>query len=148
MRSTIAVLTLVAPLAVFAVSGHAQDPTPVSIDIMPRDENNSVNIAKVPKLDVAILSSSTFKPPNDVDYRSILFAGAGPFLSAIGTNTAVLSPFCVENDVNGDGVFDLVCKFETAELQIKQGSQSVRLTARLNDGTPISGEGMIHVVSN
>ncbi len=69
-------------------------------------------------------------------------------MSTIGTNTAVLSPYCVENDVNGDELFDLVCKFETGKLQIKQGNQSVQLKARKNDGTGIIAEGMVHLIAD
>ncbi len=53
---------------------------------------------------------------------------------------------CHEEDVNSDGLDDLVCQVETAEFLIEPGEDTAELTAETFDGTPIRGTDSIRIV--
>ena len=53
---------------------------------------------------------------------------------------------CHEEDVNDDGLDDLVCQVETAEFLIVPGEGTAELTAETFDGTPIQGIDSIQIL--
>jgi hypothetical protein len=85
--------------------GSGQAVRSVQIDITPGNASNALNLASNGVISVAILSTTGFDA-HTVDVSSILFAGAH----------ATQSSF---QDVNGDGILDLVAKFRTQETSLR-----------------------------
>jgi hypothetical protein len=99
-----------APLAGFDLDAiealHPADR--VNIDIKPGSSPNSIHPRNRGTTPVAILSSSTFDAPSQVDMSSLAFGRTGNEMSLAFCNP---SP----NDVNFDGLLDQVCHF-TSQL--------------------------------
>jgi hypothetical protein len=104
----------------------------VAIDIKPGDPRNRLNPRSKGVLPVAILSSQDF---NVVDVRidSVIFAAARP------------ERFAYE-DVNVDGLVDLVLHFRTQDVQLTSGSYEGTLTGELSGGGSIAGTDRISIV--
>ncbi len=64
-------------------------------------------------------------------------------LIMIGKSNKLL---CHDEDVNSDGLLDLVCQVETAQFMIEVGESVAVLEAETFDGTPIRGEDSIRIV--
>ena len=112
----------------------------VDIDIKPGSATNSINLGSAGVIPVAILSSSTFDALS-VDPQSVALAGAGVRL--VGKSNKYLAH---EEDVNGDGLMDLVCKVETAQFMIEPGESIAVLEGETFSGVPIKGEDSIQIV--
>ncbi|MCX5885311.1 MAG: hypothetical protein NT096_05305 [Proteobacteria bacterium] len=89
-----------------------------SIDIKPGSFPNSINLKSKGNVPVAILSSQTFDAAT-VDWSTVVFAGA-PALSIGG----------LPEDVNSDGLMDLVLHFSTQSLNLKSGDTEACLTGK------------------
>lgn len=111
----------------------------VSIEIKPGDTNPAINSKSNGKIPVAILASPTFNPVTQVDRTSLTFGHSG---------TENSFAFCNPNgeDVNGDGLPDLVCHFNTPACDFVVGDVQAILTGRTLTGTPIIGTAPITVV--
>jgi hypothetical protein len=92
---------------------------------------------------VAILSSVDFDATAQVDPDTVALAGAS--VKMVGKSGRLQ---CHDEDVNGDGLYDLVCKVYTAELKIELGDSTATLEAITWDGTPIQGEDNIRIVQD
>jgi len=112
----------------------------VKIDIKPGSDPNSINLGSVGVVPVAILSSATFDA-TQVDPESVTLAGGAVRLIGRGSKYA-----CSKEDINGDGVADLVCHVETAQFMIEPGSTSAVLTGTTFGGQSIRGEDSIQIV--
>ncbi|MBI4659959.1 MAG: hypothetical protein HY735_14050 [Verrucomicrobia bacterium] len=111
-----------------------------SIDIKPGTLDNTVNLSSQGTLPVAILSSSDFDAPS-VDAASVTLAGAVVKIRRNGT------PLAASEDVNGDGLLDVVVHILTSELQIGEGETRAVLTAMdLTGGIILRGSDTISVV--
>ena len=53
---------------------------------------------------------------------------------------------CHQEDVNADGLLDLVCRVETAQLMIEPGDSVAVLEAETFSAIPIRGEDTIRIV--
>lgn len=107
------------------------------IDIKPGSEVNSINLRSKGLIPVAIYSSDTFDATT-VDLSGMKLAGASVRR-------------CHDEDINEDGVLDLICHFETQELNIDVGAEVAVLTATLagdpgDPGDPISGQDTVNIV--
>ncbi len=78
--------------------------TEVVIDIKPGSDENPINMRSKGVIPVAILSSETFNAPVDVDPSSLTFGHDGTEQSLASAKP---------EDVNGDGLLDLICHFFT-----------------------------------
>lgn len=117
-------------VSVSAMSGEpATIQRKVPIDVKPGDFPNHFNPNGNGVVPVAILSTSTFDA-RSVDFRSVEF---GP-----GHALGVDKQPNVE-DVDGDGLLDLVLHFRTDEADIPAGATEVCLNGRSSDGVNISG---------
>jgi hypothetical protein len=131
----------------FTVVGTAtspdQPPPPesltVSIDIKPGSSVNSINLGSNGVVPVAIFSTPTFDA-RQLDPQSIDLAGAHVKLKGKGTyQTSV-------QDVNGDGLPDLVVQVVTSALDLTVGDTRAFLHATTLGGTNVIGSDTIRVV--
>ncbi len=113
----------------------------VEIDIKPGSDPNSINLGSAGVIPVAILSSETFDATT-VDPATVSLAGAE--IKMVGKSGKYLSH---EEDVNNDGLPDLVCQVLLTEaFDIETGDTVAGLTAKTYDGQSIHGEDAIRIV--
>ncbi|MDA2913826.1 LamG domain-containing protein [Acidobacteriia bacterium AH_259_A11_L15] len=114
----------------------------VDIDIKPGSDPNSINLGSAGKIPVAILSTPDFDALAEVDPDTLRLAGAA--VNLIGKSNKFQ---CSSQDVNGDGLLDLVCHFETLTLFfLEPGDTIAVLEGSTLDGTPIRGEDSVKIV--
>jgi 6-phosphogluconolactonase len=111
----------------------------VSIEVKPGDAVPAINSQSKGKTPVAILASSTFDPLTQVDTSTLKFGHSG---------TENSLAFCNANgeDVNGDGLPDLVCHFNTPACGFLVGDSQATLTGKTLTGTAIAGTAAVNVV--
>jgi hypothetical protein len=102
----------------------------VDIDVKPGTYPNDINLSARGVVPVAILSSATF----------VTLAGASVALTGSGTPQASFQ------DVNGDGLWDLVVQVRTQELQLTAGDTEAVLEGATFAGNQIHGVDTIRVV--
>ena len=76
------------------------------IDVRPNNLQNQINTSANQLVPIAILSNDALDAPNDVDVDSVTFRDASP----LATNAGI-------EDVNGDGLLDLVLKFRARSIR-------------------------------
>lgn len=125
------------------VAALAQNPFPViikaAIDIKPGSFPNSINLGSQGVVPVAILSTESFNA-SSVDPSSIALAGAAVRLKGKGT------PMTSFEDVNEDGIMDLVVQVNTEALQLSDTDTTAVLTGRTTEGAYVSGADSIRIV--
>jgi hypothetical protein len=99
----------------------------LEIEIKPESDPNTIHPSSGGAVSVALLGSDTFDV-EDVDVTTLAFGpdGASPVSS-------------VFEDVNGDGVMDLVSSFRTEETGIATGDAKACVTGEGGDGIPFEG---------
>lgn len=113
--------------------------TEVTIDIKPGSSLNSINLGSNGNVPVAILSTATFDATT-VDPLSLTLAGAQVELKGKGT------PMVSFEDVNGDGLLDLVAHVSTEALQLTENDTQAVLKGQTFAGELISGTDSIRIV--
>jgi hypothetical protein len=104
--------------------------SPVTIDIKPGSDPNSINPSLEGDLPVAILGSDTFDVL-DVDVTTLAFGPSGAsFTHRNGPHF---------EDVNGDGLTDLMAHYRIEEAGIAFGDMEACLRGERLDGSPFSG---------
>jgi hypothetical protein len=88
---------------------------------------------------VAILSSSTFNAVTQIDVSSLRFGSTGSAESLAFCDTA-------GEDVNGDGLLDLVCHFTTQLTGFTTSSTTAMLSGQTKTHVTISGQAPITIV--
>jgi hypothetical protein len=111
-------------------------PLPISIDIKPDGHPNSVNPYSRGVIPVAILGSDTFDVA-DVDVTTLAF---GPGGAPIAHRKGHLQ------DVDYDGITDLVAHYRTQDTGIACGDESATLIGETLDGQPLEGSDSITTV--
>lgn len=119
--------------------GDAKFEVTVAIDIKPGSFPNSINLRSQGRIPVAILSTSTFGAPAEVDLTSLTFGRTGNEASL-----AFCNPF--GEDVNADTLVDLVCHFQAASTAFQLGDTSGILKGRTVTGTPLRGTDSVRIV--
>jgi WD40 repeat protein len=112
----------------------------VAIDIKPGSPQNTINLGASGVIPVAILSSSTFNAPKEVNPDTLTLAGSK--VRVAGKSGKFL---CSSQDVNGDGLEDLVCQFEN-ELNAQTGDSMAVLEGETYSGVSIRGQDSITIV--
>lgn len=125
--------------AVFVADG-AGTCTPaiqIDIDIKPASFPNSINVRSRGTVPVALHSTTGFVAPDDVESPSLTFGRTGDEPSLA---------FCHPEDVNADGVADLVCHFNTQLTGFRIGDTQGTLRGRMVSGTPLVGTDSVRIV--
>ena len=124
------VLALFAGALLLAPAVSVSSALSVDVSIKPFGEPNSINLFSKGVIPVAILSSATFDALS-IDSTSLAFGpGGAPIAHRQGPHW---------EDVNGDGLTDLVMHFRTQETGIPAGATEACVTGLLLDGTPFEG---------
>jgi len=113
----------------------------VNIDIKPGSDTNPINPKSKGKIPVAILSTPDFDAPSMIDVSSLTFGKHGSEESLV---------FCNEEgeDVNGDGLLDLVCHFDNQLTLLNNPKSSFGyLEGNTMDGTPLEGSDTITILN-
>jgi len=118
------------------------DPMPmeIQIDIKPGSDPNSINLTSAGVIPVAILGSPGFDATL-VDPGTVSLAGAA--VKMVGKGNMLLAHI---DDVNGDGLLDLVCQVETAQFMIEPGEAWAVLEGQTFDGLAIRGRDSVRIV--
>lgn len=106
----------------------------VDIDIKPGSYPNSIKLKNKGSVPVAILSSETFDATT-VDRSTVEFAGAAPL--PIGKTL---------EDVNGDGLVDVVLHFKTQTLSLQYGDTQAYLTGQTTSGQLFYGYDSVRII--
>jgi GH25 family lysozyme M1 (1,4-beta-N-acetylmuramidase) len=109
----------------------------VQIDIKPGDGLPAINPMSKGRIPVAILSDAAFNASTEIDTASLTFGHTG--------NERSLA-FCNVSDVNGDGIPDLDCHFNTEDTGFQSGDITGVLKGMTLTGIPVRGTGSISVV--
>jgi len=120
-------------------AGKCKGVTLVGIDIHPGSFPNSINPKSRGRIPVAILSTTTFNAPAEVNASTLTFGRTGDEPSL---------DFCNDNgeDVNGDGRLDLVCHFSTQTAAFQSGDTQGFLKGRTHGNVPIAGSDSVKIV--
>ena len=111
----------------------------VSIDIKPGSFPNSINLGSKGNVPVAILSTPTFDA-RTVDPMSVTLGSSPVRLKGKGT------PMASFQDVNGDGLLDLVVHVDTESLHLTESDNLAVLTGRTFSGATIRGTDSVRIV--
>lgn len=111
---------------------------PVGLDIKPGSFPNTINLKSSGKIPVAILSAPDFNAPALIDTGSLTFGHLGDEASLAFCSGA--------EDVNGDGLPDLVCHFNTQKARFLVGDTRGVLIGRTVEGVPFIGSDSIRIV--
>jgi hypothetical protein len=111
---------------------------PVAIDIQPGSDDNCININGHGIIPVAVLGSAALDVAA-IDQGSLALAG-------LGVRVRGKAPPCAPEDINADGIPDLVCHFEDDAGAWSAGDGIAELTGNLSDSTPIIGSDAICLV--
>jgi hypothetical protein len=106
---------------------YSPPPVGVSIDIKPGSFPNSINPYSKGKIPVAILSTETFHAPSMVKIDLLTFGHTGDEQSLAFCNQT-------PEDVNGDGLPDLVCHFYTQKTGLQTGDTEALLKGSTTTG--------------
>lgn len=128
------------------IQGGFSTPTPtpppqvlsVKIDIKPGSYPNPINPKSNGKIPVAILSNATFNALTQIDKKTLTFGKTGDekSLSLCNTNG---------EDVNNDGLLDLVCHFQTQQTNFRTGDTEGKLKGKTISDVPLMGKDSIRM---
>jgi hypothetical protein len=113
----------------------------VGVDIKPGEDPATINPKSHGKITVAILSSATFDATTQVDRTSLTFGRTGDEKSLVSCDAA-------SQDVNGDGLPDVVCRFDTQGTVFQISDTAGVLKGRTTTGTPVGGSEAISIVGS
>ena len=114
----------------------------VGLNIRPEEFPNRIRLAGGPRLvHVAILSNSSFDAPKDVDRTSLTFGHGGNENSLHREGRD-----CWRNDVNHDGLLDLVCNFIIRRTGFQASDTVGILKGKLLDGTTFEAQDSVVII--
>jgi hypothetical protein len=110
-----------------------------AVDIRPGSPVNVVFPRSNGSVPVAILGNGLFDATS-VDPKSVTLAGAA-------ASTRFDVPLCSQEDVNRDGLADLVCQIPSRKMKLGASSRSAVLEARTFSGSPVVGQDSVVVIN-
>jgi hypothetical protein len=110
----------------------------VNIDVKPGDTQPVVNLRSHGVVPVAILSTSTFDATK-VNPLTVRFGKTGTEAAPVHFSL---------QDVNGDGLLDIVLQFGLQSTGLSLGENQVTLMGRSSDGTPFRGSSAIQLIGS
>ena len=102
------------------------------IDIHPGSDPNSINLNSKGVTTVAVIGSESLDA-SSIDGSTVSFAGADAVQYSL-------------EDVNNDGVLDLVCHFNTQDLELNSDSTTASLTGSTYSGDAFAGTDAVNIV--
>ena len=111
----------------------------IAIDIRPGNDQNPLNLKSNGVLPVAILGSDDFDV-NDIDLSTLSLDGATPKQKGNSENVGSFE------DVNADGLTDLLLHFDLGELNVAGSATELTLAGLLSDGTALTGTDSVRIV--
>jgi hypothetical protein len=108
----------------------------VSVDIRPKKDANRINPSSSKNVNVAIFSGNGFDAAT-VDPTSARFGATGTEATPIHVRLT---------DVDGDGLRDMVLRFQILDTGIKCGDTSATLTGQISSGQSIIGSSPLTTV--
>ncbi len=111
--------------------GPGPGPAEISIDIKPGSYPNAINLGSNGVIPVAILSTEDFTATT-IDPDTVSLAGSGVAVRGKGNKS-----LATQEDVNGDGLMDLVVKVETENLDPGTFQNGLAILQVIVDGTVI-----------
>ena len=138
---------------IYAIGGYSYNPygrtntvlayspvRAVNIDIKPGSYPNSINLGSQGNVPVAIFSTPGFDATN-VNPTTVTLEGASVKLKGKGT------PMSSFEDVDGDGLLDIVVHVDTSALQLSSDDTEAILEGETLDGVRIRGTDTIRIVN-
>jgi hypothetical protein len=113
--------------------------TIVDVDIKPGSDPNGINLGSQGAIPVAIFSTADFDATT-VDPVSVTLADAAVRVKGNGTLMAS------EEDVNGDGLLDLIVHVLASGLAFTEGDVEAVLNGETYDGTAIRGSDSVRIL--
>jgi len=110
----------------------------VPIDIKPGENPAAINSQSRGTIPIAILSSAAFDAVTQVDQTLLTFGRTG--------NEKSLAFCSGPQDVNGDGILDLICHFDTLMTGFQTGNTMGVLHGKTIDGNAITGSDSVLIV--
>jgi hypothetical protein len=108
----------------------------VNLEVKPGDNQGFINLKSQGVVPVAILSTSTFDATK-VNPSTVRFGATGTEASPVHSSL---------QDVNGDGLLDLVLQFKVQSTGLQPGDTQATLMGRTLDGTPFLGSSAIQLI--
>ena len=140
-KSLFALIAAIAPW--FGAAALADEPEIVRIDFDPGSTANIVELGKAERVGVAIIFTPDCYSCSRLDDRKTALNGV---LVEVGGYGGADHALCSDEDVNGDGVYDVVCHFDLRKLGLEPGKQEIVLTGvTFPRGTPFEGRDTIDV---
>jgi cell wall-associated NlpC family hydrolase len=144
---TVIVLAKNTPITTIPSQGYGVQSTgavisqfiPIVIDIKPGSSDNPINPKSNGRIPVAILSSTTFNAPREVDVTSLSFGRTGNEKSLSFCNTG-------GEDVNGDGLLDIMCHFDNKTAAFRSGDTQGILNGKTVNTIPVTGKDSVRIV--
>ena len=117
-------------------------PINVEIDIKPGSDDNTINLGSNGVIPVAILSTPDFDATTAINPDNVFLAGSSVAVRGKG-NKSLAS----QEDVNGDGLMDLVVKVETENLDPGTFQDGIAILEVIVDNTVVyEGSDSINIV--
>lgn len=122
------------------VSGVSPAVKQINISVKPgSNEFAPINLKSKGKIPVALLSANGFNAM-EVNPASVTFGATGNEASLSKCDTS-------GQDVNGDGLLDMVCHFENQAAGFKAESQEGIARGKTRSGTAFEGRGVLKVIA-
>ena len=113
----------------------------MAIDILPGNDENSIDLSRQRLLPVAILGSASFDI-NDFNPRTLKLKAKSQNL--VGKSDKTL---CDKRDTNSDSFMDLVCNIKTIGFNVQPGDIEVTISAGTYQGQSLRAEGVIRYIA-
>ena len=116
----------------------------IAVDIKPGEFPNTINLSGSGKVQVAILSRPGFSAPNLIDTAQLTFGHTGREQSLASCNTKA-------EDINHDGLPDLVCWFDIVQSNLQLGDTVGIVRATIYNGGPVTqvtGVDSVKIIAN